>query len=48
MYNDKIYVFGGRYGEFILLLDYKMDPDRYLLRDLKDEKIKYQLKKLAN
>lgn len=30
--NDKVYVFGGRYAEFALLLNYKMDPERYLVR----------------
>jgi hypothetical protein len=31
--NNKVFVFGGRYGEFILLLDYKMDKNRCLKRD---------------
>ena len=30
--NEKIFVFGGRYGEFILLLDYKMDNKKCLKR----------------
>jgi hypothetical protein len=31
--NEKIFVFGGRYGEFILLLDYKMDNKKCLKRN---------------
>jgi hypothetical protein len=30
--SDQVYVFGGRYSEFILLLNYEMDPNRYLKR----------------
>jgi hypothetical protein len=30
--ENETFVFGGRYGEFILLLNYSMDPERYLLR----------------
>lgn len=43
--NEKIFVFGGRYGEFILLLDYKMDSDRYLLRNFGDHQAKYDVGK---
>jgi len=43
--SEKPYVFGGRYGEFILLLDYKMDTDRCLLRELRRRIHKYDVGK---
>jgi len=43
--SEKPYVFGGRYGEFILLLDYKMDSDRCLLRQLGERIHKYDVGK---
>jgi hypothetical protein len=43
--SEKPYVFGGRYGEFILLLDYKMDSDRCLLMETAEGIRKYDVGK---
>jgi hypothetical protein len=42
---SETYVFGGRYCEYILLLDYPMDPDRYLLRTLSGDRYPYDVGK---
>ena len=31
--QDKTFVFGGKYSEFILLLDYRVNNERFLLAD---------------